>query len=42
MMSDVAGTTERALRAAFIENLDKYRDKPIHIPELDDVKSGEE
>lgn len=34
--------TERALRAEFIDNLDKYRDKPIRIPELDDVKSGEE
>ena len=28
--------TERALRCQFIENLHLYRDRPIHVPELDD------
>ena len=30
--------TERALRCQFIENLHLYRDRPIHVPEVDDNK----
>jgi len=31
--------TERALRCQFIENLYLYRDRPIHIPEIDDKRN---
>ena len=29
--------SERALRCGFIDRLDRYLDKPIHVPELDDA-----
>ena len=30
-------TSEKALRGLFIKDLAKYRDRPVHIPEIDDV-----
>ncbi len=32
--------SEKALRCLFIENLSKYRDRPIHVPELDEKKQN--
>ncbi|MDE3059588.1 MAG: hypothetical protein KGJ06_01085, partial [Pseudomonadota bacterium] len=32
--------SEKGLRCLFVRDLEKYRDKPIHVPELDDRKKA--
>ena len=32
--------SERALRAGFIEDLNRFLDKPVHVPEVDDTASA--